>query len=321
MQHTIVLPDLGQTTNEARILEWLKRVGEHVQRGEPMLSVETDKVNMDVEAFQSGYLREILVPEGEMATALTPIAILTDTAEEPYHRPGAEPAAPAPGKKIAAVPAARARAKELGIDLASVKGSGANGMVTVADVERAAESRGGSDDRAWSAMAATVTAGKREIPHFYLSADLALDHAALWRKTQNAAGTNGHVTFNDVFVRCAKLALAESPRLRTTYEEGKFRTWDAAEVLVVAAREDGLVFERPAGSGQSKATLAISNLGMFGVKQFAAIIPPGCTAILAIGAVRKDAVVRDGKVVVAEVCTVTLSSDHRVVDGIASARF
>jgi pyruvate dehydrogenase E2 component (dihydrolipoamide acetyltransferase) len=320
MQYTIVLPDLGQTTNEARILKWLKCVGEPVTRGEPLLAVETDKVDMEVESFENGFLREVLVPEGEKATALAPIAILTEGADEPYQRPGDHPAEPPAKRRVAAVPGARERARELGIDLEAVKGTGARGMITREDVEQFTRAANGSENRAWAAMAATVVASKREIPHFYAARDLDLNHATGWRKRQNENGSD-HISLNDVFVRCAKLALADSPRLRTAFDSGRYRPHERAGVLVIAARGDALILEPTESSEKASATLAISNLGMYGVKQFAAIIPPGCTAVLAIGAARQEPVVREGKVVIAEICTTTLSADHRVVDGIAAARF
>ena len=86
MRHLILLPDLGQTTSEATVLQWLKQIGQKVSRGEPLLVVQTDKVDMDVESFVDGYLREVLVAEGTIATALKPVAILTDAAEEDYER-------------------------------------------------------------------------------------------------------------------------------------------------------------------------------------------------------------------------------------------
>src|SRR5580698_10589352 len=100
MQHNIILPDLGQTTSEAKIVQWLKKPGDHVSRGEPIVAVATDKVDMEVEAFESGYLRELLAEEGTMASALALVAILTDTPEENYERPGEQNAAPAQAAPI-----------------------------------------------------------------------------------------------------------------------------------------------------------------------------------------------------------------------------
>src|SRR5579862_4968947 len=95
MQHNIILPDLGQTTSEAKIVQWLKRPGDFIKRGEPIVAVETDKVDMEVEAFASGYVRRLLADEGTMASALAPVAILTDTLEEPFVQSGDEKGGPA----------------------------------------------------------------------------------------------------------------------------------------------------------------------------------------------------------------------------------
>jgi pyruvate dehydrogenase E1 component alpha subunit len=121
MQHNIILPDLGQTTAEARISQWLKRLGDHVARGEPIMIVETDKVNMEVESFESGYIREYLVAEGSIAKALEPVAILTETPDESYDSIHANPAdlALALNRTGAAL-----LAKELPVDLADVTGTG-----------------------------------------------------------------------------------------------------------------------------------------------------------------------------------------------------
>jgi pyruvate dehydrogenase E2 component (dihydrolipoamide acetyltransferase) len=150
MIHTIVMPDLGQTTAEGKILRWLKNPGQKISKGDHLLEVETDKVTMEVESYLSGYLRQMLAAEGQMVSALTPIAIVTDTLDEPLEpvevttptaMPAAEPAAVAtraaapslPGLSVA--PAAKALAKELGIDLASVHGTGPGGLITRKDVE------------------------------------------------------------------------------------------------------------------------------------------------------------------------------------------
>jgi pyruvate dehydrogenase E1 component alpha subunit len=165
MQYTIILPDLGQTTSEAKIVQWLKKPGDHTSRGEPILAVETDKVDVEVEAFESGYIRELLVSEGSMVSALAPVAILTDTPNEDYHasvrdkekpaatEPAPQPAAPSAPKarRGDSAPAARVLAKELGVDLAQVVGTGPKGLVTRADVQQFAES-----DKSPSVMAETT---------------------------------------------------------------------------------------------------------------------------------------------------------------------
>ncbi len=367
MRHLIILPDLGQTTNEATIRQFLKKPGERVTRGEPILAVSTDKVEMEVESFANGYLRQWLAEEGALASAMSPVAIVTDTADEAYAAPGEENkpdqpntevnaavAAPAKGEAAAAVkaaPAARALAKERGIDLSAIAGTGPDGLITKADVLRGAEQAGNAkasaspsaDHRALAAMAATVIAGKRDIPHFYATSDVSVSHAAAWRTRWNGAHPDLHATYNDLFVLCAARSLRDNPRLNVSYSDGGYQQHSAADVLLVVAHEPTMLLipvadpadlswdvflkgmrqaVRPNSSiGPGDPLLAISNLGMFGVKQFAAIIPPNCSSALAIGAVREQPALKNGKLENELVCSFTISADHRVVDGVAAARF
>ncbi len=210
-------------------------------------------------------------------------------------------------------------AKELGIDLSQVEGTGTKGMVTRADVQRFADARSSAappePNRALAAMAATVASSKRDIPHFYATRDLEVSSAAQWRDRWNATQNGNRVSFNDVFVRCAARALADVPRLNVAYENGAFAQRTTADILLVVAREPALLLmpvgdprsldwkdlvhrlhdtAAPANATAAAPLLAISNLGMYGVKEFAAIIPPGCSSVLAIGAVRDAPVVRNG---------------------------
>ena len=154
MKHTIILPDLGQTTSEAKIVRWLKKPGDKVSTGEPLVEVETDKATLEVESYVGGYLREKLVEEEEVATAMAPIAILTDEPDEAYEELDASPSivrearqpsvVPSSSEKAAptaiqALPAARSLAKELGVDLRLVVGTGPKGLITKRDVERFAQ--------------------------------------------------------------------------------------------------------------------------------------------------------------------------------------
>ncbi len=154
MTHTILMPDLGQTTTEGKILKWLKLPGQRILKGDHLLEVETDKVIMEAESYVSGYLRQALAAEGEMVSAMTPIALVTDTLDEPLAQaeanapvpaPAAEPAVAAmrapvpPSGGLSVAPAARALAKELGIDLSLLSGTGPGGLITRKDVEAYAQ--------------------------------------------------------------------------------------------------------------------------------------------------------------------------------------
>jgi pyruvate dehydrogenase E2 component (dihydrolipoamide acetyltransferase) len=191
-------------------------------------------------------------------------------------------------------------------------------------------------------MAATTSGSKREIPHFYVTVDVSMQHAADWRTDWNSRHPNLHATYNDLFVMCASRGLRESPVLRVAYRAGKYEQQASADILLAAARE--AAFALIPLRDPSKLTwykfirsirratqvgihenidplLAVSNLGMYGVKEFAAIVPPSCTAILAVGAVRERVTLKNGGVESERVCSLTLSADHRVVNGVAAAEF
>ena len=190
MVHTITMPDLGQTVSEGKILKWLKKPGDKVSRGEHLLEVETDKVTMEVESYVSGYLRAILIEEGQMGSALSPIAIVTEGADEPFqgpvtvagsqHSPAAASAS-TPGKanpsrrKVQAAPAATSVARELGVDLEAVPGTGPEGLITRRDVERFA----GALSATQPVSAGESRAAEHAVAHSQLTRDRKL---ALYRR-------------------------------------------------------------------------------------------------------------------------------------------
>jgi pyruvate/2-oxoglutarate dehydrogenase complex dihydrolipoamide acyltransferase (E2) component len=154
MTHVIAMPDLGQTTTEGKILKWLKQPGEMIAKGDHLLEVETDKVTMEVESYLGGYLRQMLAAEGEMVSAMTPIALVTDTAEESVTPREAKEAAPAAAAEpvmgtprvavpstggLSVAPSARALAREMEIDLTLISGTGPGGLITRRDVESFAQ--------------------------------------------------------------------------------------------------------------------------------------------------------------------------------------
>jgi pyruvate dehydrogenase E2 component (dihydrolipoamide acetyltransferase) len=360
MMHMLIMPDLGQTVAEGRIVRWLRKPGDRIQKGEPLLEVETDKVTMEVEAFKGGYLREFFAREGQLVSALTPIAILTDDPAELYEHAGhigvdssgraahtvSSPTVTSPGRVLAS-PAARFRARELGIDLREAHATGADRLITRRDVERiAAEATGPRR----ASMAAVTTRSMQTIPHFQVTVDFNVSRLVRWREEWNARHPDVPASANDIFVRVACAALRESPQLNVRYSEGKIEQRTTANVLLAVATDAGLMLAPiadPTGlpweeylrslrrtleqarqnrvSEESAASeppvLAISNLGMFGVRQFTAIIPPTATAVLAIPAIRQQPVVRNDQIVIGQVCTVTLCADHRVVEGIIAAKF
>jgi pyruvate dehydrogenase E2 component (dihydrolipoamide acetyltransferase) len=372
VKHIIIMPDLGQTTSEAKIVSWLRKVGDKLTMGEPLLEVETDKATMEVETYVGGYLRKTLAKPGDLVAASSPIAVLTDTPDEHCdEEPRGEPAAPPPVKvvqqpspgglahspgRVAVAPAARALAKQLGIDLSAVSASGPQGIISKADVERFAAKAATTTepenasvtDRALQAMAALTSSSKSTIPHFYVTVDLDVGVSETWRARWNQNHPALKASVNECLVRAAAAALADNPRLNVRITDGRYERQPSANVVVVTGTDSGLMLiplEEPhsgtfeayltriksaltsAKAGRAQAgpamapSLAVSNLGMFGVKEFSAIIPPGCASILAAGTVRDQVVWRDGRPQPARVCTVTVSADHRIVDGIAVAKF
>jgi pyruvate dehydrogenase E2 component (dihydrolipoamide acetyltransferase) len=377
MTHNIIMPDLGQTVAEGKILRWLKKPGDLVTRGEALLEVETDKVTMEVESYRSGFLRAILVGEGEMASAMSPVAVLTDRADEvlgngglrdaeaagpvlehgadPSTRGqaaselarGVEPAGQNHSGRVAASPAAKLRAREAGVDLKTLVASRADGLITRRDVDRALGSRLVS--RAAHPMAAVTTKSVQTIPHFYATIDADLSAALEWRRQWNLEFPDSRLSLNDVFVRAASLALRDLPAMNARYSHGMVEQRTRADILLVVATSRGLSWmpvSDPAGDEwqvharnmrralkaaaqgapitalpEGAPALALSNLGMFGVRQFTAIIPPDSAAILAVGAVREEPVVHNRQIEIGERCALTLASDHRVVDGVTAANF
>lgn len=376
MKHQIIMPDLGQTAAEGKIVRWLKRPGDKIAQGDQLLEVETDKVTMEVESYKAGYLRVLLVNEGEMASAMAPIAILTDEPEETYEGVAqirtetvaeldSRLARTSPSTQFApdsqnlpvspshtssypgATPAARNRARELGINWRFLTYGEPDRLITRRDVENARQRRPASGLP--SPMAAITAKSATEIPHFYVTVDAEVSGLLQWRARWNETRTEFHASLNDVFVRVASLALKDVPALNVHYRDGQIETKTTADILLVAAVEPGLrlvsipdpslssweehlrAMRRALNSVRQNRVmiplvnaipaLAVSNLGMFGVKQFTAIIPPECTAVLAVGAVREAAIVRNKQLKMEDVCTLTLACDHRVIDGITAAKF
>jgi pyruvate dehydrogenase E2 component (dihydrolipoyllysine-residue acetyltransferase) len=373
MKHNIIMPELGQTVDEGKVVRWLKKPGDKISKGDVLLEVETDKVTMDVEAYKTGYLRSLLVEEGQMAPAFSPIAVLTDDHDEPLEdeesaggdgatpsisspkpvpqaakeQARAAPAAPKSTGRVVASPAAKARAAELGIDLRSISGTGPDELITRRDLKGLSP----QEQASWPTlpMAEITVRSLHTIPHFYVTVDAEVASVLKWRKDWNRRYPELHASLNDVFVRTASLALKEVPALNVCYRDGQVEQLSQPDILMVVAANPGLLLVpvadpagrpweqflqqihrlvedarhkrgREAGVSSSPA-MAISNLGMYGVKEFTAIIPPGSAAVLSIGSVREAVVVKDRQMRLAEVCSLTLALDHRVVDGVTASKF
>jgi pyruvate dehydrogenase E2 component (dihydrolipoamide acetyltransferase) len=521
MAAEIVMPRLSDTMEEGRIIRWLKKVGEPVKEGELLLEVETDKADIEVEAFNTGILIEITAEEGETIKVGEKIGLIGSSqeaegikqpqkeapkeapaearaeeqpAEEPEERAAVEeiikeekkpkakeaekrkaeeekkkkaqeeeaairrkeeeqrkkfeeearkqaeekkkkpgPEEPAVSihmtqreaierfvakrapEKAAISPLARELAQKHGIDISDIKGTGPNGEIVKRDIEQAVSARAekepaakievrkkareiratplavvlaekegvdldevrgtgiegriretdvkayvarrcrerGEEFRELSLMRKTIarrmTLSQQTIPHFYLSMRIDMDAAVALRKKLNEGKPDEEkISFNDLVVKAAALALDEIPEVNSSYIDDKIRVNKQVNVGIATATPDGLIVPvimdadkkavaeiareardkaerarkrklRP--DEYSNATFTISNLGMFGIEHFTAIIDPGQSAILAVGALAQEPVVLDGQLKPKNIMRVTLSCDHRVIDGYTGAQF
>jgi pyruvate dehydrogenase E2 component (dihydrolipoamide acetyltransferase) len=408
MATEITMPKLSDTMTEGRLISWKKGVGERVERGDIIAEVETDKANMELEAFTTGTLLDTLVQPGEMAPVGKIIAIIGEEgevakvavkkeappAQEPAKRPDrpvpkptrddeeAAPAAPGNvnelhggGEDEKASPMVRRLARERGIDLRSIAGSGPDGRILREDldlfqkekqgmdraVDKAPESPPLAEDesageaasgesrplsRIRSAIVRTVTRSWQEIPHFAVTVSIDMGEAEEIRRELKESGAA--VSVNDMIVKASAMALQKYPMANNSFAVDRIRVNRDINIGMVVSLEDGLlvpvirecqglplnliaarsreliemtlsgkITEREMSGG----TFTISNMGMFGVMEFIAVILPPQGAILAVGAVSDEAVVKNGSVCAGRIMRVTLSADHRLMDGAYAARF
>ncbi|GAA5625413.1 dihydrolipoyllysine-residue acetyltransferase component of pyruvate dehydrogenase complex [Brucella sp. NBRC 12953] len=424
----ITMPALSPTMEEGNLSKWLVKEGDKVTSGDVIAEIETDKATMEVEAVDEGVVAKLVVPagtEGVKVNAL--IAILAEDgedvaeaakggdsapapkaeaakeepkkevataapakAEAPATAPAAAKSAENKGDRIFASPLARRIAKDAGVDVSAVKGTGPHGRVVQRDVEAAIKSGGAkaasaapqaaasapkpqSDDAILKlfeegtyeivphdgmrkTIARRLVESKQTVPHFYLTIDCELDALLALRSQINSAAPltkteKGEVpayklSVNDLVIKAVALALRDIPEANVSWTEGGMIKHKRADVGVAVSIPGGLItpIVRQSESKTLSAisnemkdlakrardrklkpdeyqggSTSVSNLGMFGVKDFAAIINPPHATIFAIGAGEQRAVVKNGEIKVATVMSVTLSTDHRAVDGALAA--
>jgi len=399
MPINILMPALSPTMTEGTLARWLKNEGDAVKSGDVIAEIETDKATMEFEAIDEGTLAKILVPAGTSGVAVnTLIGVILEEGEDasaisaaaPAANPAAAPAAaPAPavstpvaavpitvqGDRVFATPLARRIAKDAGLDLKAVAGSGPHGRIVKHDVEEALASgpaKSAAVPAAVPAAAAApapafgpaytevpltsmrkviaqrLTEAKQTVPHFYLTVDCQLDKLLALRADLNGRSDDYKLSVNDFIIRAVALALKKVPAANASFTDTAIRLYTDVDVSVAVATPAGLITPivkhadqkgLAAISGEMKSlaakakdgklkpeefqggTFTISNLGMFGVKEFAAIINPPQGCILAVGAGEQRPVVKDGALGIATVMSCTLSVDHRVVDGAVGAEF
>jgi pyruvate dehydrogenase E2 component (dihydrolipoamide acetyltransferase) len=387
MAAKILMPKLSDTMTEGVILKWLKKEGEKVKQGETLVEIESDKADMELESYDSGILRKILVPDGGKAGIGFPIAIIADADEdisslitemqpvsaapkktEP-EKDQARPAVQMPPSdqtvgRIKASPLAKRLAAENKIELRSISGTGPQGRIIRRDLEQllggiksvpaitaASIIPGGHRDVEMSLIRKTIAKrmqeSKQTVPHFYVTIEIDMEASAAFREQLNTA-MNSKISYTDIIVKSAAASLQRHPNINATYSGDSIRQFGEVHIAVAVALDDGLVtpvirncekktipqisselrgLAERARNRKLKpeeyqgATFTISNLGMFGVEDFTAIINPPEGAILAVGSIAEKPVVRKGQIAIGRVMKVTLSSDHRIIDGAAAARF
>jgi pyruvate dehydrogenase E2 component (dihydrolipoamide acetyltransferase) len=346
----VIMPMLGMAQETGKVLRWLKQDGESVRKGEPLLEVETDKVTVEIEAPADGTLAGVRVPDGTevpvgeviaLVLAEGELAPVADTEPRVTREVEAVAAAPTvqevtiPKRKRGrlASPKARKLAQERGIDLESLTGSGPNGAIVAADVnERPATAL--RQSRVWDVMAERMQHAWQTVPHFYLHRDVDASRLQSW-KSVALEGTS----VTDLLIKVCAEALKRHPRVNGG---------DSVNVGVAVATEDALIvpvvhaadtltlaqiskrrkqIAQAARAGKLRpddvqgGTFTISNLGMYGVDAFQAIVNTPQAAILAVGRTTERPWVVGGEVVVRPVMTLSVSFDHRVVDGARGAEF
>jgi pyruvate dehydrogenase E2 component (dihydrolipoamide acetyltransferase) len=348
MAVSVVMPALEMAQETGKLLAWKKKEGEHVTKGEPLIEIETDKAVVEIEAPGDGVLAGIKAREGAVVPVGQTIAWLVQPGEtvpaEPSLTQTGRTHGSAPTSNVGArasigpteikiSPKARRLAQERGVDLAAIKGSGPGGEILASDVESAAASQS-TVSTAARLMAERTTQSWTTVPHFFLTRDV--DASALI----DAREQSPDVTHTDRLVALVARALKKHPRINGGHPSadvaiaiavsdavvtGVIHRADTATLSDIAARRRELTDRARAGRLQppdiAGATFTISNLGMYHVDAFTAIIVPPQAAILAVGAIADRVVAVDGKPAIRAMLTLTLSCDHRVVDGARGAAF
>ena len=426
----VVMPKLSEAMETGKIIKWLKKEGDRVQGGDILAEIETDKADVEMEAFGAGVLRKVLVPAGEKAPVGTLIGVIAEPGDDiaavlasapapaaagvgaagsasarndtrsappaaptpsaapapaPPPRPAVvstpAPAAPAVNAPAVGIPAptaptavatgrvkasplAKKIAAQAGVDLRLIRGTGPGGRIIRRDVDAAAVTVTAVpaaaptvpaveyEDRPLSQIRATIAKrlplSKAPVPHFYVTSEVAMDRAWELREELNALEGQPKVSVNDLVVRACALALLRHPGVNASFQGESIRVWHRAHIGIAVALEDGLItpvlrdcqakslaqiaveardlaerarVRKLRVTELSGATFSISNLGMYDVVEFSAIINPPEGAILAVGSVRRVPVVDDGGLGVGRRMALTLSCDHRAMDGAMGARF
>jgi pyruvate dehydrogenase E2 component (dihydrolipoamide acetyltransferase) len=416
MPASVLMPALSPTMEKGKLAKWLKKEGDNVKSGDVLAEIETDKATMEIEAIDEGTLGKIMVAEGTddvlvntvLATILADgekpgdvpspsVAVAPATSpasargkETPSPRPLAgevdrAPARDGDGTRIFASPLARRLAKEKGINLSALKGSGPHGRIVSKDVENAKPGAATSSaapaaafvappndasilknfaegsyelvphDGMRKVIARRLTESKQTIPHFYVSVDVSLDHLLELRERLNASAAKNKegvpafkISVNDFIIKAMAMAMIKVPDANVSWTETAMVKHKHADIGIAVTIPGGLItpivrkaetkglaqistemkdYAKRARDRKLKpdeyqgGSAAISNMGMMNVKSFQAIVNPPHASILAIGSGERRPVVRGNEIKIEQMMTVTLSTDHRCIDGALGAEF
>lgn len=385
----MLMPKLSDTMEEGIILKWRKKEGESIKAGDILADIQSDKADMEQEAYDSGVILKLFAKEGEGIKVGAPLAIIGKAGEDitallsesspagssekkepaavPLPTPMPEPVvqtlpttpAAAESSRIKISPLARKIAQEKNIDIRQLTGSGPNGRIVKADVEAIITSGARrktllpmqSKEIPLSMMRKTIAKrlleSKVTIPHFYLTIEINMKRAIEFRTSINEIGPS-KISYNDIVVKAAAMALRENPKTNSSFAGDKIIQHGRIDISIAVATDEGLITpvlrsadmkdlseinaeiktlaekarERKLKPEEfTNGTFTISNLGMYDVENFAAIINPPEGAILAVGSIAEKPVVEKSQLVVGNTMKVTLSCDHRVVDGAVGAQF
>jgi pyruvate dehydrogenase E2 component (dihydrolipoamide acetyltransferase) len=400
MAETVIMPKLGFDMAEGTLIRWVIREGQPVQKGAVLAEIETDKATVEVESNFDGVVARHLVNEKDVVPVNTPIAIITAPGEkvpdelvagkQAASKPAASEqaagkqaaseqvegvpetgtqtaagAAAGPGPAVKASPVARRLAREKGIDLSQVTGSGPAGRIVKKDIESAGMKPAAAPvvappaarqpeaqvplSKLRTAIARRMTEAKQQVPHFYITHEY--DMAALMdlrKQVNNMLPEDEKISVNDMIIKAVALTLKRYPNLNASFRGSEVIQYGAVNIGIAVAVEGGLLTvvcrdsdQKPlrqiaseVKSAVSRAregkvrlddiegsTFSISNLGMYNVEEFSAIINPPEAAILAVGSVKELPVVKEGQLGVGTRMKATISVDHRVSDGVEAAKF
>jgi len=383
MAVAVILPKLDEAMRTGRIVKWIKKEGDRVEKGDVILEIETEKTAFEIEAEASGILSKVMAKEGDDVPVGATIVFILQSGEkapevpEPVVKAEEEikeevpvevPKITKEAEAIKASPLAKSIAKEHGIDLSLVAGTGPGGRITKEDVLQALEESkvvttppareepelAGEERVPLSSMREVIARRMTEsfqAPHFYLTVEVDTQELGKTREQlipliESKIGIR--LTVTDLIIKMVAKALEDNPSVNCAYADGAMKLFKRIDIGLVAAVEGGLIVpvirqadkKSLAEITQARAELAqkardrkitkeemtgstftISNLGMFGIDQFSAILQPPEGAILAIGRITDKAVVRDGQIVIRPMMTLTLSIDHRVLDGVLGSQF